>query len=199
MEKYPNYYIFPNFREMYKLKRKFINSMKYSMCLISANSPEWFNNKSGIYICSIKDNFVINEIQSDLLSFCIINDFIRNGITNDYKLSCVKNGEEYYFILSWLNICKDDRSFTMKKAVLVNEDIYNIYMIKAKKLLSTTTPQDLSRYSKYFSVFEKRNQLDSISSLEQEFNSGVITEEEMISKIHLLDKENEAILSLKRK
>ncbi len=71
-------------------------------------------------------------------------------------------------------------------------------MILARKFLSTTTPEDLSQYRDFFTVFEVPGQVINTNSIEQEYKSGIISLDDMEEKIYLLEKENQAILSLRR-
>jgi len=184
--------------ELIRLKRQFIKSNNsYSLCSIVSSNGDWFTNKDGVFSLREKDSFVIKYIPDNIICQHIINDFIRSGISNGYRLNCVNYGGKLFFILSWQNLIKDDKNYVLEKAALINEDIYNIFMIKSGNILRTTNHSDLSRYSKYFTVFDGQHHSNQL--ILQDYQNGNISMEEMMEKLDILDKERNALLSLRTK
>ena len=159
---------------------------------------DWFDFKNGVYYIKSDDNFDINLIPDKIMALFFVNEFIRKGLSSKYQLNAVKYKDMYCYILSWMGISNYNDGFSLEHAALVSEDIYNIYMILARKFLSTTTPEDLSQYRDFFTVFEVPGQVINTNSIEQEYKSGIISLDDMEEKIYLLEKENQAILSLRR-
>ncbi len=199
MANFKNYYIFPKEESFNKLKEDFIRSNdSYSLCSIFSSKLDWYNYKNGIYRVTDIEDFNIEFLKGNILSMNLIHDFIRLGLSSGFQLNGVDYQEKKYFILSWASAIKEDEGFFFKQAALINEDIYNIYMIKAKRFLLTTTPNDLSRYSDFFVVCNMDGHSISTNSIEQEYNNGIITLEEMNNRINILETQERAILSLKK-
>ena len=199
MSKFESFYIFPVKSQFVKLKQDFICSRdSYDLCSISSSNNEWFINSTGIYNVKDEDNFKIVNIPDDIMSLHFINNFIRNGFTSKYQLNSVSKDDMVYFILSWLGINDNGDNFVLNKAALISEDIYNIYLIIARRFLSTTTPEDLSRYSKFFNLVRIPGKFIDVNAIEKEYKNGTISLDELNSKVSTLEAENKAILSLRR-
>lgn len=199
MAVFKNYYVFPVKEELNKLKKDFISSKdSYDLCSVSSMNKDWFNNKNGIYSVKDEDKFEVKLISDKIMSLFFINEFIRNGLNSKYQLNAVNKSNINYFVLSWLGISKNEDKYFLEQAALISEHVYNIYMIMARRFLSTTTPDDLSYYSNYFTVFEMSEQVINTNIIEQEYNNKLITLDEMNEKISMLERENKAILSLRK-
>ncbi len=196
---FKSYYVFPVKEKLIKLKQDFISSKdSYNLCTVTSKKSDWFDFKNGVYYIKSDDNFDINLIPDKIMALFFVNEFIRKGLSSKYQLNAVKYKDMYCYILSWMGISNYNDGFSLEHAALVSEDIYNIYMILARKFLSTTTPEDLSQYRDFFTVFEVPGQVINTNSIEQEYKSGIISLDDMEEKIYLLEKENQAILSLHR-
>lgn len=199
MAVFKNYYVFPVKDKINKLKSDFISSKdSYDLCAISSMNKDWYIHNSGIYTVKSEDEFEIKTIPDNIMSLYFINEFIRNGLNSKYQLNAVNKSNINYFVLSWLGLSKSDDKYVLEQAALISEHVYNIYMIMARRFLSTTTPDDLSRYKDYFTVFENPGQVINTNNIEKEYNSGLITLDEMNEKISILERENKAILSLRK-
>ena len=205
----------PNIEALRKFREEYINNFSGDLIYkITSRSDKWFKYKDGIYSPSklsiackpiYKKDQITDKNYGNLINlFCEYDALDQNMIKafksyygeNDTVLTYPQNNFFYLFGEP------EERGVTYSTTgMVINEDLYNMAMINSRSFYAVTTPDDLSRYSEFFTVSDQAIAQFNFTDeyLEDLWRCGKMSTEEIQKFVERLDIEKQAVLSLRHK
>lgn len=111
-----------NKEKLYMLIRNYLSNNPNIYKIVTSNDL-WYYSKDIFDNTKYPNFFEMAIIKKDVKDFLLINNFLDNLKSKDIK--AIKYNYVYYYIYSIYPLTKIGKTFTIEKALLINEDIYN--------------------------------------------------------------------------
>lgn len=214
MKEYELFDVTPNVEALRSYREKYLRLFEGDIIYkITSRSTKWYEHNKGVYTPSKIGMGIIPLISKEKLRIQDafyseyrneVNTFVFSGASNLQRAKALKHsmsGErritDYFYVID--NPHKMGSTYRTD-AIKINEDVYNMIMIQFRNFIATTTPQDLSRYAKYFNVSDEAYAKFSLSDsfVDDLFRCNVMSEEDIEGLKNRLDIEKMAVLSLRK-
>lgn len=212
-KKYELLEVRPNVDALRAFREEYIKTFEGSpICKIISRTDKWYKNingnkvysssKLGIGVIPILKNS--KDFQNHFLD---MDKFIKYGPCNVLQARAIKmDAQDTESVINYFYLFEGPCSTSSKlsgyktPALKIDEDIYNMIMIQFRKFNLTTTPQDLSRYSDFFTVGDAYAKLEfSASMIEDLYRCSVMSYDQINEMLEDLELQEIAINSLRKK
>lgn len=217
VKKYELFEVRPNVEALKAFREEYIKTFQGNpLCKILSRTDKWYRSKNGLYTPSVLSLGIapLSKKEMDLKTkkkIIDIDSFVRYGASNVQQVRAInvsaepgvriyKSTPRYFYLFEAPSMINRINGFSTP-ALELNQDLYNMFMIQFRRFGATTTPDDLSRYSDYFSVIDENPSKFKFSDslIEDFYKCSIMSEQDINMLFKNLEIEEQAVRSLRKK
>ena len=197
--KFSLYPILPNSKKLEEFRREYIRTLNGNVIYrILCTNPRWFYER-GLYDVETilrKRFYEFAFIPYTEESRDFLQNYIQYGATDIKELKALRVYGENNYIYTNRDLDKRGRVYSVAPIIKINEDLYNLDMIRLREF-SLITTDDLSAYSSFFTVGTDPYYEIEESRIEDLYRTGKITPSQYEQKIASYKREMKLVKNLR--